>query len=486
MLYDLVQCQHRPTMDLYGDPAQRDEINPFVRLLWEKGTAHEQEVIETLDEPILDLSMYTGEDKEQKTLEAIEAGAPMIYGTRIQADGLLGEPDLLRKQGQGYTAGDIKSGSGEESYGEDNDKKQKKHYGVQLALYTDILERLGLTASKKPFIWDIHGEEVTYDLEEPQGIRNPWTMWDVYQEHLVTARGIITKTEETHPAYSSGTCKMCHWYTSCMTEMDASDDLTLLPELGRTKRDAMVDQIATVSELAEINVESFITGKKTLFHGIGPSSLMKFHQRAKLQKTKNAQPYLTQPIRLPSSDTELFFDIEVDPMRDLCYLHGFVKRTGGDNSTERYLAFFTDDTSPEEEERAFAEAWTYIQDNQPCTVYYYSKYERTIWRKLQQAYTSVCSADDIENLFDPTISVDLYYDVVKKATEWPTKDYSIKTLATFSGFNWRDTHPSGAASIEWFDRWIQTSDHEIKQRILDYNEDDCIATRVVLDKIREL
>jgi len=32
MLYDLVQCPHRPTMDLFGDPAKRDEINAFVQL----------------------------------------------------------------------------------------------------------------------------------------------------------------------------------------------------------------------------------------------------------------------------------------------------------------------------------------------------------------------------------------------------------------------------------------------------------------------
>jgi predicted RecB family nuclease len=82
--------------------------------------------------------------------------------------------------------------------------------------------------------------------------------------------------------------------------------------------------------------------------------------------------------------------------------------------------------------------------------------------------------------------VDLYNDVVTKKTEWPTIDHSIKTLAKHLGFRWRDTHPSGAASIEWFDRWVRTRDRAIKQRILEYNEDDCRATRVLLDGIRQL
>jgi len=45
MLYDLVQCPHRPTMDLFGNPAERDEINPIIQLLWKKGNAYEAEVV---------------------------------------------------------------------------------------------------------------------------------------------------------------------------------------------------------------------------------------------------------------------------------------------------------------------------------------------------------------------------------------------------------------------------------------------------------
>ena len=67
-------------------------------------------------------------------------------------------------------AGDIKSGTGE--HGEGDGTKLKKCYGVKLALYTDIFERRGLARSKRPFVWDIHREEVTYDLDEPQGKRD--------------------------------------------------------------------------------------------------------------------------------------------------------------------------------------------------------------------------------------------------------------------------------------------------------------------------
>jgi hypothetical protein len=111
MLYDLVQCPHRVTMDLFGDRKKRDEINPFVELLWKKGTAHEKDIISGIETPILDLSIYAGDEKERLTTEAMNNGELLIYGGRIQVDNLLGNPDLLRKGLGGYVAGDIKSGA---------------------------------------------------------------------------------------------------------------------------------------------------------------------------------------------------------------------------------------------------------------------------------------------------------------------------------------------------------------------------------------
>ena len=78
-------------------------------------------------------------------------------------------------------------------------------------------------------------------------------------------------------------------------------------------------------------------------------------------------------------------------------------------------------------------------------------------------------------MFSADVAVDLYLDVVKSKTEWPTNDYSIKTLATYLVLNGGIKEPSGAASIEWYHRWVETGDVAIRQRILDYNEDDCIA-----------
>jgi predicted RecB family nuclease len=487
MLYDLVQCSHRVTMDNFSDPTKRDQVSPFVQLLWDRGTSFEQEVIGQLKLPFLNLHIYAGAEKERRTREAMDRQEPLIYGGRISFGDLLGDPDLLRLEDDGYIAGDIKSGSGEEGGSDDDDDegKPKAHYAVQLALYTDVLSRLELSAGRRAFVWDVHGEEVPYDFDESFGTKKPTTLWHKYADALAKARAVVGKTENTLPAFSS-ICKNCVWYSACVSELEKADDLTLIPFLGRSKRDVMIDRIATVHDLAASNPDAFINKKKTDFPSIGPNSLRQFHARAQLLSTKGSQPYLTAPVSLPASDHELFFDIEVDPMRDVCYLHGFVERRNGDDATERFVYFLAETPDAAEEERAFKGAWEYMKAAPAAAIYYYSKYERSIYRKLRAKYPSVCSADEIEQLFDPSRAVDLYYDVVRKATEWPTRDFSLKTLAKFLGFKWRDTHPSGAASIEWYNRWVETGDKGIRQKILDYNEDDCRATRVLLDGVRSL
>lgn len=88
----------------------------------------------------------------------------------------------------------------------------------------------------------------------------------------------------------------------------------------------MFNRIRSIRELAEANMAVLINGQRTVFPSIGPGTLEKFHTRAKLLAT-GGKPYRREPVVLPSPARELFFDIEVDPMRDVCYLHGFVERT---------------------------------------------------------------------------------------------------------------------------------------------------------------
>ena len=107
----------------------------------------------------------------------------------------------------------------------------------------------------------------------------------------------------------------------------------------------MQSTIATVADLSAANPEGFINGKKTIFRGLSADRLRLFHSRAVMLKSSVPKPYLRAGVKLPLSSVELFFDVEVDPLRDICYLHGIVERREGVNESERFIAFFAPEVS---------------------------------------------------------------------------------------------------------------------------------------------
>ncbi len=485
-LYDHIACPRRVDLDAHRSKDERAELSPFIRMLWRRGASHEADVVAGLADGCVFLAGLSGEERERLTLQAMDGGAPLIHGGRITSGDLLGDPDLLVRRGDAYVAADIKSGRGDEGADdEEGEGRPKASYAVQVALYCDVLERLGRSAGRIAEIWDVRGRRVEYDLSSARGPRTPSTWWDLYEQTRDAVRSILAAPDSTLGALAAS-CGLCHWRAVCTAELEALDDLTLVPALGRAARDVIAPVVGCVSELAELDPDSCMNGRGTVFRGVGQERLRTFVARAKLLTTPGATGYLKAPVDLPGIGHEIFFDIEADPMRDCVYLHGFLHRHDGDPATERFYAFTAEEASADAERKAFAEAMAHVAAHPEATIYYYSKYERTAYRKLQRRYPDVCSVEDVEELYTPPRSIDLYCDVVTKATEWPTRNHSIKTLAKFLGFAWRDTDPSGAASIEWFDRWIETGDRAVLQRIVDYNEDDCVATRVVLDGIRRL
>lgn len=196
---------------------------------------------------------------------------------------------------------------------------------------------------------------------------------------------------------------------------------------------------------------------------------------------------LKAPLVLPIRDREVFFDIEADPFRrNFVYLHGLVERPHGDPARARFHGCFAEGNRNEDEEAVFAHAWRLLTDFvEDSVVYYYSQYEPTAYRRLARKYPGVCSPTDVVALFARPEMIDLYK-IVREHTEWPCQNLSIKTLAVYCGFAWRDESPSGAASIEWYRRWLETGDPAIRARIADYNEDDCLATGVIVDALRAL
>src|SRR6056297_1633511 len=89
MLYNYIQCPHRLYLDLFEDPAKRDPETAFMKLLWERGVDFEKQVMAEMKQAFLDLSSFSGLEKESRTRKALNEGIDLIYSGRISTDNLV-------------------------------------------------------------------------------------------------------------------------------------------------------------------------------------------------------------------------------------------------------------------------------------------------------------------------------------------------------------------------------------------------------------
>lgn len=493
-LYDYIQCPHRVWRDVYGPQDEKiTETNPFVELLWNKGMQHEERIVAVIGE-YLDLSEGELQERFVATLKAMRDGVPLIYQGVLFSGNLKGIPDLLRKMPDGYYAPiEIKSGMGFEGAddggeGDEESGKPKKTYAVQLALYVDLLQKLGHAKEKRAFVIDISKNEVEYLLDNPLGKMNKQTFWEFYEETKEKVGYLLRDEVQNKPAMA-GSCKLCPWYKSCKKWCKENDDLTNVFYLGRSKRDLINQElyISKVGELSELDVAEILQRKKKdkkFLKGVAEKTLSKIVLRADMLKNGKEPILYDKNLQLPKVSFELFFDIEDDPTQEFVYLHGVYERNG---ERERFLDFTASDNSLEAEEDAWQRFWDYIRSlpKNDFAVYYYSQHEKTTYFKMQKKYPNVISHEELSAFFSNPNVIDLYK-IVLKDTDWPLGSYSLKEIAQYLKFKWRDESPSGALSIQWFNTYLETREQKDLQRILDYNEDDCKATMVLKDALDKM
>lgn len=485
-LYNYLQCEHRVWRDANGPQEEKSkETNPFVQMLWDKGVGHEEKVVSGLG-TVLNLKDGTEEGRIQQTLDAMRREVPLIYQGVVRSGDLLGIPDLLKRNGDGtYLPVDIKSGMGVEGVDEASEEigKYKKHYAVQLALYSEVLIDVGFAKQHKGMIIDINSDEVIYELDLPMGARSSLTWWDFYLDTKIKASKLINNEVQNTPAYF-GMCKLCPWYGSCKKWVTNKQDPTMLFYVGRRARDTLYEDldIENYKDLRDLDIGGLIEKKKKDKHflsGLGESSLEKIVRRSKIMgETKT--PVIHIPQSFPKTNFELYFDIEDDPTQAFVYLHGVYERS---QNGERFVSFVALDKTDEAEKNAWQNFWEYIRSlpKDDFTIYYYSHHEKTTYHRMMRKYPDVVTEEEVDWFFSKEKAVDLYSEVILNNTDWPLMSYSLKEIAQYLGFDWRDKSPSGAMSIQWFNTYLETKDQKDMDRILLYNEDDCKATMVIKD-----
>ena len=474
-LANFIRCAHRVYLDANGDAKERLPPSRFLEMLWEGGRAHEAEIIAGVGG--LEVPAGTLTERVEATIHLMEDGAPAIYHGLLQANDLVGEPDLLLRKDRyisqygayAYVPVDVKNGN---AWADTARTKPKTAYAVQLSAYAELLMTAQGVYPPEGAIIDKDGAEQVYDLE---------TFRPEYERIRDEYAAVVAGTHSTRAGWKSA-CQSCAWQKHCWRDLTDADDLTTVDGLGESYRERLWQiGIRTASDLAAADPASIVGVK-----GIRAARAKAWTLKARVQKSGN--PLLLAPWSAPAVDFEVSYDIEDFTFDPFVYLHGFLVR---DAAARKFGdAGFTDHdfgtfepvcaSAGESEEavwRRFLGKITEFERRGNYVVYVFSHHERTTLRRLAARYGGAPELDAFLRRF-----VDLER-VVKRSVVFPTDSSTLKSLARFGGFEWRDEDPGGAQSIAWWSDYLAdpVANAQLRDRVLAYNEDDVRASFVLRD-----
>jgi uncharacterized protein len=163
-------------------------------------------------------------------------------------------------------------------------------------------------------------------------------------------------------------------------------------------------------------------------------------------------------------DDYIVFDVETYGNHD--FLFGFL-----DN--DEYIPFFFEDANKND----FEEMIEYL-DNRNKKLVHYDVHDTKALRKIAKFRPELRSK--IDKILEDSLDL---FDVILKDFSFPVTSYSLKDISKYFGFEWR-TNLNGFAVLTVYQRYLK-GDKSVMQEIYDYNEDDCRATRHVLEELKK-
>ena len=303
-------------------------------------------------------------------------------------------------------------------------------------------------------------------------------------------------------------CPECPYSEHCEGELEARDDVSLvrftsfdqqllLREHGVETRGAMARMNPLLARRARrtlLNPLEHHEREELLGRTIDKLDDLIYraraHERGSSLRTIGAD-------RMGCATADVEVDVDMESYEDATYLWGAYVTLNHptEGVTAGYHPFVEwGELSREAEAQNFARFWSWISELQATC----EKETRTFaaycfWAQAEDGAMNRAVAEplvggpthgdltDFRNSDPPR-----WYDLHERAkrqiqTEGPL---GLKQLAVAAGFRWRDPNPSGEASILWYEestRDERTAALASRQRILEYNEDDCRATKALRD-----
>ncbi|MGH7443659.1 MAG: TM0106 family RecB-like putative nuclease, partial [Longimicrobiales bacterium] len=419
-----------------------------------------------------------------RTLAAMQSGADVVYQAGLFDGQWLGKPDFLIRVATPSELGDW-------SYEVVDTKLAREARGgalLQILLYADLLARAqGATPAL-----------VHLALGGPEAQLRSFRVAD-YMAYFrsVRARFLAAMARAADPPIAAEPvehCDICAWKGICADERRDVDHLSLVANITRAQRRALVDHgTTTLATLAALD-----TRPPAPIDGISNAAFTRIRNQARIQlegrRRKQHLHELLLPIEpghglaaLPEpSPGDLFFDLEGDPYaltHGLEYLFGFVDRDG------HYEGWWALDRDAERRnfERFIDFVMARLERWPDLHIYHYAPYEPSALKRLMGRYAT--REDEVDRLLRGRVLVDLYR-VVKQGLRASVESYSIKKLEPFYGYTRDVDLRTASGALASFEAWLELGgarSDTLLDDIQGYNRDDCVSTLQLnawLEKLR--
>ncbi len=483
-LNDYVECPHLTTLAL--EAARGTRKRPWVPnehgdLLRRKGEEHEAAYLAELRRQgrqvvdVIGADRWDFEGSARATIEAMRAGAEVIYqATFVQGD-WRGRADFLERVEQPTALGDW----GYEALDAKLARAEKPTYVLQLCFYTEAIAAI---------------QEVTPGAMHVLlgiGQRRPLRPGDFDAYYRRVRAGFLAAIRRATPTepYRVEHCGLCEFRTVCEERWVREDHLLLVAGIRREHvtrlRSAGVGTLAQLAQAPAARIDH-----------VAPHTVETLRDQAGLQlhrRTTGDLAWHTLPVepargfeRLPRpSAGDVVFDIEGDPFwepaRGLHFLLGLLTH---DDGAWRYRAVWAHDRA--EERRAFEALLDVFHErlarHPDLHVYHYGAYEPTALKQLMGVYAT--REDAVDELLRREVFVDLH-GVVRQGLRAGVPSYSLKDVEALAAFRRRADVTTGTRAVLAYEQWMATHAAARLEEIAAYNAEDCRATLSLRDWLLE-
>ena len=440
---------------------EQDEVTEYLRLLSQRGNEHESQTVQEKYPEMAEIQYSESEEGFKLTLDSMISGTNVLHGMPIYflPEGIYGKADIIERSNTNnsifgnyhYTIKEVKLA-----------KNIQETHLIQGAFYNYLLGKIQNFTPKTFAMINGEGEESVHEYSEYES---------VLLDSIEGTRKIL-QGEPISPTH--GSCDY-PWTSYCNKKAVETNDISLVTGISLKTKNQLFDKFKTVEELSRASILDL-----TAIKGIGDKTAIKYVNTAKAIHSGTHNIIDIDKIDFPQRKVEIFLDLEgIDPtmaedgIPQIDYLIGILVR---ENSEEKYISFTAKNTNLEKE--MLLEFLDFLKSQEDYVIYHYHHYEKTHMSKMMDKY-------EIDNATQ-NLLLDNLIDIHKVATDsvvFPTYGNGLKQIAPYLGFSWRHKDVSATESISMYLEYVDNpEENKIKfQKIIDYNEDDCIATRVIKD-----